>query len=76
MKTIYQRNSLLANLGTAGLLLAIILIFYSFFNEEIVLGINSMYKPIKFALSIWIYAWTMAFLLFYVGAWRHPYQIK
>lgn len=66
MKAIYQRNSLLANLGTAGLLLAIILIFYSFFNEEIVLGINSMYKPIKFALSIWIYAWTMAFLFFYV----------
>lgn len=64
---IYRRNKLLASLGTVNLIAAILLFFYSFFNKEVVLGINSMIKPIKFALSIWIYAWTMALLLFYVN---------
>lgn len=64
---IYRRNKLLANLGTVNLMAAVLLFFYSFLNTEEVLGINSMIKPIKFALSIWIYAWTMALLLFYVN---------
>lgn len=64
---IYRRNKLLASLGTVNLMAAVLLFFYSFFNTEVVLGINSMIKPIKFVLSIWIYAWTMALLLFYVS---------
>jgi hypothetical protein len=60
---IYRRNKLLAYAGIANLIAAFILFFYSFYNEEVV----SMIKPIKFALSIWIYSWTMAFLLFYVN---------
>ena len=64
---IYSRNKLLFNLGTVNLMATVLLFFYSFFNKEEVLGINSMIKPIKFALSIWIYAWTMALLLFYVN---------
>lgn len=64
---IYRRNKLLAQVGTIHLGLALLLGFYSFFNKELIMGINSMIKPIKFALSIWIYAWTMAMLLFYVN---------
>jgi hypothetical protein len=62
---IYRRNKLLAQVGTIHLVLALILGIYSFFNKELIMGINSMIKPVKFALSIWIYAWTMAMLLFY-----------
>lgn len=64
---IYRRNKLLAQVGAAHLVLALVLGIYSFFNTELVLGINSMIKPTKFALSIWIYGWTMAMLLFYVN---------
>lgn len=64
---IYRRNKLLAQVGTIHLVLAILLGVYSFFNKEMIMGINSMIKPIKFALSIWIYAWTMAILLFYIN---------
>ena len=64
---LYKRNKLLANLGTLFLALAMLLALYTPFNSVEVLGLNSMIKPIKFALSIWIYAWSMAYLLFYVN---------
>ncbi len=64
---IYRRNKLLAQVGAIHLVLALVLGIYSFSNTELIMGINSMIKPIKFALSIWIYAWTMAILLFYVN---------
>jgi hypothetical protein len=63
----FHRNKLLAQVGAIHLGLALLLGIYSFFNKELIMGINSMIKPIKFALSIWIYAWTMAILLFYVN---------
>ncbi len=63
---IVKRNALMTKLGTFFLVLAIVLGLYAFINTTQVLGINSMIKPIKFALSTWIYAWTMAYLLYYV----------
>ena len=61
-----QKNKALFWLGSVHLFVFIILFIHSFFNDDLVLGINSMYKPIKFALSIWIYSWTMALILNYV----------
>jgi hypothetical protein len=63
---IFHRNRLLATMGAFFLILAFVLAIYLPFNETRVLGINSMIKPIKFSLSIWIYAWSFAYLLFYV----------
>ncbi len=67
VKTIFERNKLLAYAGLFSLCLAILLSIYAPFNSVEVLGLNSMIKPIKFCLSIWIYQWTMAYLLFYVN---------
>ena len=67
IKEIFQRNKLLAYAGFICLIIAILLSIYAFFNTVEVLGLNSMIKPIKFCLSIWIYQWTMAYLLFYVN---------
>ena len=67
IKEIFSRNPLLAKMGLFFLILAICLGLYSTVNTETILGINSMIKPLKFALSTWIYAWTMAYLLFYVN---------
>lgn len=66
-KEIVRRNALMANLGSFFLILALALGLFAMVNTTQVLGINSMIKPIKFSLSIWIYAWTMAYLLFYVN---------
>ncbi len=67
IKELKKRNSLLANAGSFFLIVAICLGIYACFNSTIVLGINSMIKPIKFALSTWIYSWTLAYLLYYVN---------
>ena len=70
MKFIEQlnlRNKLLAYLGTISLLVAVLLSIYGIVNPKQILGINSMIKPIKFALSTWIYGWTLAYLLYYVN---------
>ncbi|MFN8430558.1 MAG: hypothetical protein U0V04_11315 [Spirosomataceae bacterium] len=62
---IYKRNKLLAHCGTAFLVVSLVLGIYAPFNDVEVLGINSMIKPIKFSLSIWIYAWSFAYILEY-----------
>lgn len=61
------RNKLLTYAGGFFLLMAILLGLYATVNPITVLGINSMIKPIKFALSTWIYSWSLAYLLFYVN---------
>jgi hypothetical protein len=60
---IQRKNPILFWLGTAHYILFALLLGYAMFNESNVLGINSMFKPMKFALSIWMYAWTMALIL-------------
>jgi hypothetical protein len=67
VQQILRRNKILFWLGTIHLIFFSMLFGYSFFNETLVLGINSMIKPMKFALSIWIYSWTMALILHYVN---------
>jgi hypothetical protein len=66
MLKLITQNSILFKLGTAMLIIFLLLLFYYPFNTVIVLGINSVVKPMKFALSIWIYSWTMALVLNYV----------
>jgi hypothetical protein len=65
IKNILNRNKILFWLGTIHLIFFLLLAIYFPFNKTIVLGINSLIKPMKFALSIWIYSWTMALILHY-----------
>jgi hypothetical protein len=66
LKKIFTQNSILFKLGVVMLVIFFLLLFYYPFNNVIVLGLNSVVKPMKFALSIWIYSWTMALILNYV----------
>jgi hypothetical protein len=63
---ILKQNALLYYLGSTALFIFILLLCYSPYNGITVLGLNSVIKPMKFALSIWIYSWTMALILHYV----------
>ena len=73
IQDILIRNKILFRLGAVHFILFALLFGYSFFNETLVLGINSMIKPMKFALSIGVYSWTMALILHFVNDVR---QVK
>jgi hypothetical protein len=66
LKEIMARNKILFWLGTAHFLVFLLLALYYPFNNQIVLGINSVIKPMKFALSIWLFSWTMAMIVHYI----------
>ncbi len=63
LRKVRKANLELFWLGTAHVLLVILLAAYFPFNEKVVLGLNSLIKPMKFAASFWIFSWTMALLL-------------
>jgi len=58
-----RRNSLLFGLGVAHLVLFCLLLMIAPFDGRTVMGINPWIKPLKFAISIAIYAFTMAWIL-------------
>ena len=58
-----MKNQVLFWLGFLHLIVFVLLPIYYPFNHVSVLGINSTIKPMKFALSIWIYSWTMSLIL-------------
>jgi hypothetical protein len=61
------KNKILFWLGLSHLFVFIVLLIYAPFNKTEVLGINALIKPMKFALSIWVYSWTMTLILNYVN---------
>jgi hypothetical protein len=63
---IEHRNTLLARFGIISFLCLIILVPVSVIDKSQIMGINSWIKPMKFFLSVGIFAWTMAWLLYYL----------
>jgi hypothetical protein len=63
IREILLRNKTLYWLGATHFILFVGLLLYAPFNTVVVLGINSALKPMKFALSIWVFSWTMALIL-------------
>lgn len=70
IKSILTQNKILFWLGAIHFIIFLLLLFYLPLNDIVVLGLNSVIKPIKFALSIWIYSWTMAIILSLVNDTR------
>ena len=60
---VHRRDALLSLTGWAHVALAVPMLVGLAVDERLVLGINPWIKPLKFALSITIYVWTVAFLL-------------
>jgi len=63
LRSLHKNNPLLFRFGAVHFTLAISLALYGPFNDAVMLGLNSVIKPIKFALSIGIFSWTMAWFL-------------
>jgi hypothetical protein len=62
---ISRRNSTFYWFGWVNVFLLLLFCVFSIVDETIVLGVNAWYKPMKFALSIWIYLWTMSWFMPY-----------
>ena len=59
-----RRNALLANVGLGHFVLLLAMLVLFFIDSRTVLGINVWIKPIKFAVSIGIFCWTMAWFMY------------
>ncbi len=66
LQELRKRNSLLYYFGWVSVLLFIVCLFLFFIDDTLVTGINAWIKPMKFALSITIYSWSFAWILFYI----------
>lgn len=62
-----RRNRLLAYLGLAHTILFASFLLLFFLDSRTVMGINVWIKPMKFALSIAIYLWTIGWFLEYLS---------
>jgi len=63
---LYRRSKVLTVTGWIHLAMLAGMFAVSFFDSRLVMGINPWIKPIKFAISITIYVWTVAWLLEYL----------
>lgn len=66
IRSIKSGSPLLFYTGLGHLLLFAVFLALSFTDGREVLGLNVWIKPMKFALSIWIYLWTFAWLLLFL----------
>jgi hypothetical protein len=65
-RELYFRNPNLASFGALNFLGFLILLTFSFFDDRTFLGINVWIKPMKFFISIGIFAFTMTWFLHYL----------
>jgi len=70
-----RRNRMLAYLGLVHAVLFLILLALFFIDERTVMGINTWTKPMKFALSIVIYVWTVGWFLKYLATYPRSVRI-
>jgi len=67
MREMYRRNWVLALTGWLHVALLVVMIGVAFFDGRTVTGLNPWIKPSKFAASIAIYTFTLAWLLAYLA---------
>lgn len=63
---IFRRNRSLAWFGLINFVWVLIFLILSLIDQRQVLGLNVWIKPMKFAISIGVFSWTMAWLLAYL----------
>ena len=71
---LYIRNKLLTITGWVHVALLLLFFLLMPFDDRLVTGSNPWIKPAKFAASITIFAWTMAWILYYFR--EKPRRIK
>ncbi|MDQ3253527.1 MAG: hypothetical protein M3R15_06415 [Acidobacteriota bacterium] len=72
---IYCRDKVLAIAGWMQMLLLVVMLCAAPFDSRTVTGLNAWIKPIKFAASIGLYIWTLAWFITYVPKPRWGVQL-
>ena len=73
IETLKSRNETLFNFGLICLVFAIVFFVLSKTTSTEVFGINAYIKPFKFALSTFLYAWTIAWFMGYLPTFNASY---
>jgi hypothetical protein len=63
---LHQRNKLLSVTGWVHVGLLLVFLLLMLFDSRLVTGISPWIKPAKFALSITLFSWTMAWILYHL----------
>ncbi len=66
LKSVYEKDVLLFRLGLFHFIIFALLFLPLAIDDRLIEGINPWIKPMKFSLSIGIYAWTIAWYLSYL----------
>jgi hypothetical protein len=74
-RELVRRNRVLAALGAAHLVLFVALAVLALGDTHPILGVNRWFKPMKFALSIGVYSWTLAWLTGYLPAYPRAIRL-
>ena len=72
---IYHRDKVLAIAGWMQILLLVVMLCVAPFDSRTVTGLNAWVKPLKFAASIGLYLWTLAWFIAYVPKPRWGVQL-
>lgn len=75
IKELFKNQRALMIVGFAHFLLFVVLAIVSQFDSTEIMGINRWIKPMKFAVSIAIYLWTLAIYLNYIRGWSRAKNI-
>jgi hypothetical protein len=67
IQTIFQRSFALGALGAVHFLAFVIFLALMYFDNRVLMGVNVWLKPMKFAVSIGIFLWTMAWIVGYLA---------
>ncbi len=70
IREVYRREPVLAATGWLHLGLLALFIVFAFFDGRTVTGVNPWLKPSKFAISIAVYTFTLAWLMPYLAHYR------
>ncbi len=75
MREIYRRDRVLAGTGWLHLALLILFVVFAFFDGRTVTGVNPWLKPSKFAISIAVYTFTLAWFVPYLSHYRRAVKL-
>ncbi|HEX8127713.1 MAG TPA: hypothetical protein VF527_01200 [Pyrinomonadaceae bacterium] len=75
MLEVYRRNRVLAWTGWLHLALLVLFIVFAFLDGRTVTGVNPWVKPSKFAISIAVYTFTLAWFMPYLSHYRRTVKL-
>jgi hypothetical protein len=74
-RDLWRKQQPLITAGLAFFVLLLLLFLFSLFDSQQILGINRWIKPMKFAISIAIYFWTLAVFLNFIRGFERSKKI-